>query len=391
MTESLRNDVTAEVTAQVTTILAELIAIDSVYPPGDTQAIMAYTAKRLAAAGYRVQTLTQQAPIANVVARLGAGSPAIVFNVHADTVGISDRSAWRTDPMVASEQAGRVYGLGAGNCKAAMAAQIWAAEAIARRCQPLRGEVIFTFVGDEESLGPNGLAYLRASGAVKPDILIVGAQTENQLVIAERGVLWVRLITRGRAAHAGATRSGDNAILRMMRVINAIETHLAPIIAQRRDGSLQSMINIGKILGGANTNVVPDFCEAMIDRRLLPTERVDAAFAELCRQVLGIGEPNGTVEIERITGTNGFRAPADGRGVAAFGAAIQSVTGQPARFLDVVGVFDGRYFADEGIEIIDFGPGEGNEGHAPNESVPLRQVAAAALIQRDVVAELTRA
>ena len=226
---------------------------------------------------------------------------------------------------------------------------------------------------------------------MKPDVLIVGAQTENQLVIAERGVLWARLVTRGRAAHAGAAPSGDNAILRMMRVIGAIEARLAPAIRERRDGTLQSMMNIGRIEGGTNANVVPDYCEAMIDRRLLPQERVDAAFAELLEVTLGAGEPTGTVALERVTGTNGFRARADGNAVNAFTEAIRTVTGRPARFLDVVGVFDGRYFADDGIEIIDFGPGEGSEGHAPNESVPLAQVAEAAVIQRALLKRLLSA
>lgn len=369
-------------------ILAELIAIDSTYPPGDMRAIAAATAKRVQRAGYATDIVAGAPGVDNVVARLGSGSPSVVFNCHMDTVGVGDRAAWRTDPFVATLQDGRVYGLGAGNCKGPMAAQLAAAETIARRGGPARGEVVFTFVGDEENLGPNGLAHLRKVGAVKPDLLIVGAQTENQLIVAERGVLWTRVRTRGRAAHAGLAPTGDNAILRMLRVVAALERELAPRIRERRSGTLQAMMSLGKIRGGSNTNVVPDLCEIEIDRRLIPEERVDAAFDEIRAVALGCGEPPGTVEVERITGTNGFRGGAEGRGVKAFTEVITARSGRAPAFLDVVGVFDGRYFADDGIEIIDFGPGEGHEGHAPNESTPLAQLVEAAAIQVDVVGKL---
>ena len=369
-------------------ILAELIAIDSTYPPGDTRRIAEWAAARLARAGYATDTVAGVPEMANAVARLGSGKPSLVFNVHYDTVGPGDSAAWSGDPFRAELRNGRIYGLGAGNCKGPMAAQIWAAEEVARRGGPARGELVFTFVGDEESLGENGLALLRSRGIVRPDMLVVGAQTENQLIIAERGVLWTRIRTRGRAAHAGLAPQGDSAILRMMRVIAAIECDLVPKIAKRRSGTLQAMINIGRIRGGSNTNMVPDLCEIEVDRRLVPEETVEGALAELEQAALAAGEPAGTVEVERITGTRGFRGSETGACVRAFGEAIAARTGKPATFLDVVGVFDGRWFADDGIEILDFGPGEGAEGHKPNESVPLDQLVDAALIQVDAIGAL---
>jgi acetylornithine deacetylase/succinyl-diaminopimelate desuccinylase family protein len=374
---------------EVFAILADLIAIDATYPPGNMTAIARYAADRLARAGYATEVIAGAPGVDNVVARLGKGAPSVVFNCHMDTVGPGDRAAWRTDPFVATLADGRVFGLGAGNCKGPMAAQLWAAEAIAKRGGPRAGELVWTFVGDEENLGPNGLAHLRKVGAVKPDLLVVGAQTENQLIVAERGVLWTRVRTRGRAAHAGLAPTGDSAILRMMRVIAALERDLAPKVRERRSGTLQSMMNVGRIAGGKNTNVVPDLCEIEIDRRLIPEEKVADAFAEIRAIALGCGEPEGTVEVEFMTGTNGFRGREDGRGVRAFAKVIEARTGKAPRFLDVVGVFDGRYFADDaGIEIIDFGPGEGHEGHAPNESTPLAGLVDAALIQTDLVGEL---
>ncbi len=373
--------------AEITAILGELIAIPSTYPEGDTDAISAYCAARLKSAGYAVER-PDSGGVANVVARLGKGSPSVVFNVHADTVNPGERAAWRTDPFQAHEQDGRIYGLGAGNCKGPMAVQLWLAEEVGRRGGPAKGEVVFTFVGDEESLGPNGLRFLRDAGHVKPDLLIVGAQTENQLVVRERGVMWTRLTTRGTPAHAGTPQLGDNAILRMLRVIAHLERTLAPAIAARRRGTLQATMSVGTLAGGSNTNVVPGLCTATIDRRLLPEELLDDAYAELRDAALAAGEPAGTVEAELLTGSNGFDSGTGKPGVAAFQAAIAATLRSPARYLDVVGVFDGRYFARDGIEIIDFGPGEGSEGHAPNESTPVAQLQQAALIQLRVLQNL---
>ena len=201
-------------------------------------------------------------------------------------------------------------------------------------------------------------------------------------------MLWVAIETRGRAAHAGAPDQGDNAILRMLRVVGHLQSTLDARLAGRRDGAMASTINVGMIRGGHNTNVVPSACRVEIDRRLLPNETVGAAFDEIAALVAASGEAAGQVTVERLRGTNGFRAPADGPLVSAFSAAIQAASGAPPRFLNATGVSDGRYFADDGIEIVNFGPGAGAQGHAANESVPIEQLVDAALIQRDLVARL---
>ena len=373
--------------ATLVEILGDLIAIPSVYPEGNTGAIADYCVRRLSVAGYAVERLSSGG-VANVVARMGKGTPSLVFNAHADTAAPGPATAWRGAPFGARVSDGRVHGLGAGNGKGPMAVQLWLAEEVARRGGPARGEVVFTFVGDSEGIGPNGLKFLRDQGYVKPDILVVGAQTENQLVVEERGLMWVRLTTHGKAAPAATPQLGDNAIARMLRVLAYLERDLLPSIAARKRGGKQATLSLGTINGGGSTDVVPGSCRATIDRRLLPGEVLHAAFAELRTTALAAGEPAGTVEAELLTGSDGFDSGRSGAGVAAFQRAIAATLGAPARFLDVTGVFDGRYFARDGIEIIDFGPGEGYEGHAPNESTPIVQLEQAALIQREVVREL---
>jgi len=369
-------------------ILSDLIAIPSSFPPGDTSAIAAYAAHRLRAVGYEVQVLDRDRPeIANVVAKLGSGTPSLVFNAHADTVGIGERGLWETDPLVATLIDGRVHGLGAGNCKGSMATQLWLAEQVARRGGPAKGEIVFTFCGDEENLGPDGAFFLREIGAVKPDMLVVGTQTENQLITAERGVMWVELTARGKSAHAGNPTAGDNAILRLLRLAAYIDAEMTHRLADRTVGDQQSTMNIGMFRGGENTNVVPNFARLEIDRRLLPEEKLADAFAEIADLVKAHPEAE-HLSCRLLTGTNGFRAPHDGPLVSALTAAIAAVTDAPARFLKDTGASDGRYFADDGIEIVNFGPGAGWQGHRANEFVPLDELVAATAILEGLVGRL---
>jgi acetylornithine deacetylase/succinyl-diaminopimelate desuccinylase family protein len=371
-------------------ILSDLIALPSPYPPGTSVEICAYAAKRLKKAGYKVEIATHKKGVDNVVARMKGKSkgPVIAFNAHVDTVGVGERSNWKSDPYKALVKGGLVYGLGAGNCKGSMAVQIWLAEEIARCGGPAKGELIFTFVADEENLGPEGMEYLRKSGKVRPDALILGAQTENNLIVAERGVMWARITTKGRAAHAGNPGAGDNAILRMMRLVGALSSYYDKALAPRASGAMKSTVNIGMFHGGHNTNVVPSACTVEIDRRLLPDEKVKDAFKELKKVIDGVGEPKAMVDVEFLTGTNGFFAPENGRTVAAFEAVVKQQTGRKVKFLNATGVSDGRYYADDGIEIINFGPGSGVQGHAANESVPIASMVEAARIQLEVVQRL---
>jgi succinyl-diaminopimelate desuccinylase len=379
-----------KIDSELVSILSDLIALPSPYPPGTSVEICAYAAQRLKKAGYKVETAAKTKGVDNVVARMkGKGrGPVIAFNAHVDTVGVGERANWKSDPFKALVKGGLVQGLGAGNCKGSMAVQLWLAEEIARRGGPAKGELLFTFVADEENLGPDGMAFLRKSGKVRPDALILGAQTENNLIVAERGVMWARITTRGKAAHAGNPSAGDNAILRMMRLAGALQAHYDKALAKRVKGAMRSTVNIGMFHGGHNTNVVPSACTVEIDRRLLPNEKVKDAFKELKRVVDGVGEPKALYAVEFLTGTNGFFAPENGAAVGAFEAAVKAETGRTVKFLNATGVSDGRYYADDGIEIINFGAGSGAQGHAANESVPIAQMVEAATIQLDVVRRL---
>ena len=131
--------------------------------------------------------------------------------------------------------------------------------------------------------------------------------------------------------------------------------------------------------------MVPDRCTARIDRRLLPDEPVEEAQAEMEAVLAASGEPAGSYSVRRLAGTDGFSAPLDGPYVSALTAAIEERLGRPPAVLNALAVSDGRFFARDGIEIVNFGPGDGAVSHAANEHVPLAEMVDAALILRAFV------
>ncbi|MFT5501941.1 MAG: succinyl-diaminopimelate desuccinylase [Woeseiaceae bacterium] len=386
--QQTKNPQTKDPTAEILSYLKKLVSISTAYPPGDTSQVASYLKDCLASMGYTTDLYARVAGMDNIVATMGSGSPSLVFNVHVDTVDAGDLSLWAHSPLKATVEDGFVYGLGSANCKGSGAVQLWLANEIARRGGPRNGTVTFTFVTDEESLGPDGMYFLRDQGIVKPDMLLLGAPTDNSLITAERGVLWVEIITNGKPAHAGQPEDGDNAILRMMRIIDRINNEMSSRLSQRIEGDMRSTMNIGKVQGGRNTNVVPSQCIAQIDRRLLPSETVDQAFAELVSIIESVGEPKEMVSVEKFRGTDGFNGDNSGPLVSALSQAILDATGTPARYEAAIGVSDGRYFSNDGIEIVNFGPGIGSEGHASNESVSIESLTTSALILDQAFAAL---
>jgi len=368
--------------------LRDLIAFPTAYPPGHSTDICAYLRSAFEEMGYATEVHAKEPGVENVVARMGSGKPSLVFNVHIDTVDAGDPELWSTPPYEATVMNESVYGLGAANCKGSGAVQLWLARQIALRGGPAQGEVVFTFVTDEESLGPNGMYFLREQGIVQPDMLLLGAPSDNSMVISERGVLWIEVTTKGVSAHAGQPEDGDNAILRMLRVLSDCDAEMGERLANRKRGDMHSTMNIGKLQGGRNSNVVPSSCTAEIDRRLLPSESVGTAYDEMLALLCGGDEPVGTVQVRQLRGTNGFEGDVSGEMLQHLQLAIEAVTGTPATIGGAIGVSDGRYFAGDEVEIVNFGPGVGSEGHAIDESVTFASMETSARILERLVADL---
>ena len=176
--------------------------------------------------------------------------------------------------------------------------------------------------------------------------------------------------------------------MRCLELLSSLEIRAFQKLRARKQGGISSTVNVGKIYGGTNTNVVPERAAAEIDRRLLPRESVSEALAEIQTALNDSNEPKDSYELELLVGTNGFQGKSNGLGVNAFSEAIAKTLGRDPNFLTPVGAFDGRHFAADNIEIINTGPGESSEGHAPNESILISELTDAAEIHINAIESL---
>lgn len=360
-------------------LLAAVVRADSSNPPGDTRRVADLVADRLRETAVDFQVLADEPRKPNIIARIGSGKPELLFTSHMDTAPSGDPTAWRHDPFGAEITGTRLYGRGAADAKASLVAMVAALEVLSGLL-PLYGTLTLTAVSDEEMGGVKGTEYLIDRGLLRPNHVVVGEITHNRLAVAEKGILWLRIITHGRAAHGSTPWEGSNAITQMVRVLHAIEEQVgAPLRARSHPLVPPPSLSIDTIRGGVAINMVPDWCEATIDRRTLPNENIPEALAEVERvlNALREGDPELQVETEVIQAGPPIETPID----APLVRVAQQVVRELELPVEVVGYHqasDGRFFAEKGIPTIMLGPGEPEVAHSANESVDLDEVITAA-------------
>lgn len=199
----------------------------------------------------------------------------ILLAPHLDTVNADDSQ------FVPRRKNGRLHGRGACDTKGSVAAMFTALCELANaKSRPGETEIVFAGLVDEEH-AQAGSRALAACG-LRADLAIVGEPTRLRVVTAHKGSLWLRLETRGRAAHGAAPHLGQNAIHEMARIVDALETDYAARLRKRKHLLLgAATVNVGMISGGAQPNIVPDRCAITVDRRTLPGETE----AGVCREI----------------------------------------------------------------------------------------------------------
>ena len=365
--------------ASIIGFLASLVRAESSNPPGDTRKVADLIASRLREASIDFQVLADEPRKPNVIARLGSGHPELLYTTHMDTVPAGNLKAWRHDPFGAEVVGSRMHGRGSADAKASLAGMVAALEVL-RSALPLRGTLTLTAVSDEEVGGVKGTEYLVDRGLLQPDQVVVGEITENRLATAEKGVLWLRITTHGRAAHASTPWEGSNAISHMVRVLSAIEQRVGTRLRTLSHPLVPPpSLSIGTIRGGVATNVVPDWCEVTVDRRTLPNERIPEAVAEFERVITELQREDADLQadMEVLQAGPPIETPQD----APLVRTAQAVARELDLSTELVGYHqasDGRFFAERGTPTMLFGPGDPELAHTPNESIDVNDVVTAA-------------
>jgi putative selenium metabolism hydrolase len=216
----------------------------------------------------------------NIIGRIKGKRPGkkVLFDGHIDTVPVSDETAWAYPPFAAEIHDGKIYGRGTSDMKGAVAAFVKAAEHFAEDTKrDFAGEIYVAGVVHEECF--EGVAAREISKAVQPDYVIIGEASQLNLKIGQRGRAEEVVETFGVPCHSANPEKGVNAVYKMAKVIEAIRG-LAPTEHPVLGKGILELTDI-KSSPYPGASVVPDYCRATYDRRLLVGETKESVLAPI--------------------------------------------------------------------------------------------------------------
>ena len=371
---------------RLVTLLERLVAFDTQNPPGQEAAAAAMLADHLAGFGMEATARPVADGRANAVGILRNGpGPVVAFNSHIDTVPVG--TGWSANPLRLAERDGLLFGRGACDAKGPIAAMAEACRLLAEDRAAWRGTLVAAFVADEE-LNSRGA---KAVAAEFPpfDAIIVGEPTDNAVLAAHRGVVRPLIRVHGRTAHSSRPYLGVNAIDAAARLLGAIGAFDRELWARAHPLVGHACVTCTQIKGGFADNIVPDRCDLVLDRRLLPDEDPEAALAEL-RALLQRARTGADViaELVEVRGSaGGCETPIAAPVVRAALAAAARHGASPVAG-GLTGGCDLVHFRATGSPGVILGPGSLDLAHKPDEYVPREALVQASLIYRDTALAL---
>jgi len=354
--------------------LQALVQVPTDTPPGHNAPHAERTAELLAGMGlpvsrHPVPVADVQAyglqSITNLIVRrvYGDGGPTVALNAHGDVVPPGE--GWTHDPyggeVVPDATGGQLYGRASAVSKSDFATYIYALRALEAVARPQRGAIELHFTYDEEFGGELGPGWLLAQGLTRPDLLIA-AGFSYQVVTAHNGCLQLEVTLHGTASHAAYPETGVDALQAANRLLTALYAHNEVLRGRRSSvaGITHPYLNVGRIEGGSNTNVVPGKVVLKLDRRMIPEEDVAAVEAEVRTLIEATVAacPGIRLEIKRLLLAHSLKplpgheklvAPLQRHGEAVFGEPIPT-SGTPL-YTDV------RLYGAQGIPAVIYGAG----------------------------------
>ncbi|HRD96717.1 MAG TPA: M20/M25/M40 family metallo-hydrolase [Rubrivivax sp.] len=350
--------------------LQALVQVPTDTPPGNNAPHAERTAELLAAMGLvaekhpvpRTEVVAHGLQsITNLIVRraYGAGGPVIALNAHGDVVPPGE--GWTHGPYSGEVVDGKLYGRAAAVSKSDFASFSFALRALESLGDALRGGVELHFTYDEEFGGELGPGWLLEHRLTRPDLLIA-AGFSYQVVTAHNGCLQMEVTLHGLASHAAYPHTGVDALQAANHLLTALYAHNR-VLENRRSavaGITHPYLNVGRIEGGSNTNVVPGKVVLRLDRRMIPEEdaaAVEAEVRDLIEQTVA-RSPGVRLEIRRLllahalqpqTGNAPLVAAIQKHGQAVFGVPIPT-SGTPL-YTDV------RLYGARGVPAVIYGAG----------------------------------
>ncbi len=330
------------------------------------------------------------------------------LNGHFDVVPAG--AGWTRDPFGGHVESGRIYGRGACDMKAGIAAAIFAAEAIRRAGIELNGSIEISGTVDEESGGFAGAAWLAGQGRLTSaridHVIIPEPLNVDRICIGHRGVYWFEVATHGRIAHGSMPFLGVSAIEHMGVVLDRVRRELGPALASRTtavpvvpEGARHATINVngvsgGQDVGGIQTPCVADVCRAVFDRRFLLEEGFDATRAEIEALLAraAADTPDMRYELRDLMVVHPVRTPEGSPLVASLERHVEQVLGRRATQVASPGTYDHKHVDRIGgiRDCVAYGPGILDLAHQPDEWCGVEDLVNATKVLALSILELTR-
>lgn len=387
--------------------LQELVRVPTDTPPGNNAPHAARTAQLLQAFGLEAEAHPVPAQavtdygmqsITNLIVRreYGGAGPRIALNAHGDVVPPGD--GWTHDPYGADIENGSLYGRAAAVSKSDFASFTFAVRALESVARPARGAVELHFTYDEEFGGLLGPGWLLGQGLTRPDLLIA-AGFSYEVVTAHNGCLQMEVTVHGKMAHAAIPSSGVDALQGAVGILNALyaQNALYRKITSQVPGISHPYLNVGRIEGGTNTNVVPGKVSFKLDRRMIPEENAVEVEADIRRIIeeTAASQPGIRVDIKRLLLANAMRPlPGAQPLVHAIQKHGEAVFGEPIPAMGTPLYTDVRLYAEAGIPGVIYGAGPRTvlESHAKrsDERIVLEDLRRATKVIARALSDLLR-
>jgi succinyl-diaminopimelate desuccinylase len=349
--------------------LQALVQVPTDTPPGNNAPHAERTAELLAGFGFSAERhAVPQAKvragglqsITNLIVRRRFGDgPTVALNAHGDVVPPGE--GWTREPYGGEVVGDRLYGRAAAVSKSDFATYTFALRALESLAQPPHGCVELHFTYDEEFGGELGPGWLLEQGLTRPD-LVIAAGFSYQVVNAHNGCLQLQVTVHGKMAHAAIPDTGVDALQGAVQILNALYAQNDHYRGVRSavPGITHPYLNVGRIEGGTNTNVVPGKVVLKLDRRMIPEEdpvlveaQLREAIAEASKRMPGI-----RVEVERLLLAHALKPlPATQPAVEALQRHAQAVLGEDIPAMGSPLYTDARLYSARGIPAVLYGAG----------------------------------
>jgi len=237
-------------------------------------------------------------PQGNIVGSIGSGSRSILFDSHLDTVGIGDPAEWSWDPFEGKVKDGVLFARGASDEKGSTPGMVYGL-AIAKRLGLLEGWTAYYFGNMEEWCDGLSSRVLVEEEGIRPDYVVIGEPTKMQVYRGHKGRVEIKVTAKGKSAHAASNELGDNAIYKLLPIIDAI-SKLEPDLGD------DPFLGHGKItvtdmeVETPSINAVPNRATIYIDRRLTFGEEPEREIERIRKLVPADNREAGDITVELL-------------------------------------------------------------------------------------------